>query len=64
MFLDRWARTRPGAVVRIVTGRGNHSEGAPVLYPMVAQLLGGRLAHYVRTSRPDSSFGAYLVQVK
>ena len=34
--------TSRGAVVRIITGRGNRSEGAAVLRPLVAQLLDGR----------------------
>ena len=35
MFLERLARMRPGIVVRVITGRGNRSEGAPVLQPLV-----------------------------
>ncbi len=62
-FLDRCARTRPGAVVRIITGRGNRSEGTAVLRPLVAKLLGGRLDKYIERHRVDSGGGAYLVQM-
>ena len=32
-FLVGWSRRRPGAVVRVITGKGNRSQGGPVLKP-------------------------------
>jgi DNA-nicking Smr family endonuclease len=62
-FLGRWATTKPGSVVRVITGRGNRSGGEAVLKPLVDQLLRGRLAKYVAQHRIDPGGGAYLVQV-
>jgi hypothetical protein len=47
MFLLRCSRTRPGAVVRVITGRGNRSAGPAVLQPLVGRLLRGPLSRYV-----------------
>ena len=38
-FLDLWARQSPGAVLRIITGKGNRSAGAPVLRSKVGDLM-------------------------
>ena len=62
-FLTRLRVTSPGAVVRVITGRGNRSEGAAVLRPLVARLLEGRLKKHVERYRLDSGSGAYLVQL-
>jgi DNA-nicking Smr family endonuclease len=61
-FIDRCVKTRPGAVVRIVTGKGNRSEGKAVLFPLVRRLLGeNRVPGVVRhTAEPGN--GAFLVQ--
>ena len=63
-FLHRLAQTRPGAVVRIITGRGNRSESGPVLKPLVRELLEGSLARHVERYTVETGGGAYLVQVK
>lgn len=63
-FLVRWHRTRSGVVVRVITGRGNRSEGGPVLRGVVRQLLVGRLAGYVEEFTVDEGAGAYLVRVR
>ena len=63
-FISRWSQTRSGAVVRVITGRGNRSGGAPVLQPVVARLLAGRLAQYVNRHTVDRGGGAFLVQVR
>ena len=62
-FLMRVAVTSPGEVVRVITGRGNRSEGAAVLRPLVAQLLDGRLKRFVARYRLDSGSGAYVLQI-
>lgn len=62
-FLDRLSRTRPGSVVRVITGKGNRSGEGPVLRPLVARLLAGPLARYVARHTMDSAGGAFLIQV-
>jgi DNA-nicking Smr family endonuclease len=63
-FLLGWSRQRPGAVVRVITGRGNRSAGGPVLQPRVRELLTGRLAHLVEDYALESGAGAYRVRVR
>jgi DNA-nicking Smr family endonuclease len=62
-LLARWAH-RPGIVVRVITGRGNRSDGSAVLKPLVGRLLAGRLADRVEKFTLDPSGGAYLIQVR
>src|SRR3989442_653745 len=62
-FVARWAQTKPGAVVRVITGRGNRSDQGPVLKPLMRELLEGRLAPYVERYTVEQGGGAYLVQV-
>ena len=57
----RCSRTRPGDVVRIITGRGNRSAGPAVLQPLVGRLLRGPLSRYVADERADVGGGAFLV---
>ena len=38
-FLERHARTSKGKVLHIITGKGGHSDGPPVLPGLVARLL-------------------------
>jgi DNA-nicking Smr family endonuclease len=64
MFVERWARAQPGAVLRIVTGKGAGSRGAPVLRPRVLELLQRDLASRIDDWAVDSGGGAYLVRVK
>lgn len=64
MFFDRVARTSPGEVVRVVTGRGAGSPGKPVLQGVVRDALNGWLAHRVAEWAVDVGSGAYLVRVK
>ncbi len=63
-FLDAWSRRDPGAVVRIVTGKGARSAGAPVLRERVLELLTHTLADRVDDWAVDSGGGAYLVRVR
>lgn len=63
MFLDRVATTAPGAVVRIVTGRGRRSAGKPVLPGLVRDALNGWLSHRVDEWAVDVGSGAYLVRL-
>jgi len=63
-FLVGWSRRRPGAVVRVITGKGNRSQGGPVLKPRVRELLVGRLAPIVEDYAVESGGGAYLVRLR
>ena len=58
------ARTGPGRVVRIVTGKGNRSAEGPVLMPLVRRMLETTLATYVAEFTVDRDGGSYLVRVK
>lgn len=62
-LLARWA-SRPGAVVRVITGRGNRSDGSAVLKPLVGKLLSGRLAPRVQKYTLEPNGGSYLIQVR
>jgi DNA-nicking Smr family endonuclease len=63
-FLRGWSLHRPGAVVRVITGRGNRSAGGPVLQPRVRALLAGRLAHLVEDYALEPGAGAYRIRVR
>ena len=63
-FLVGWSRRRSGAVVRVITGRGNRSPGGPVLRPLVRALLVGRLAPVVEDYVVETGGGAYLIRVR
>jgi DNA-nicking Smr family endonuclease len=64
MFLDRVAASDPDGVVRVITGRGAGSQGAPVLQPLVRAALTGWLQHRVAEWAVDMGGGAYLVRVR
>lgn len=64
MFFDRVARTSPGEVVRVITGRGVRSAGPPVLQGVVREALTGWLGDRVAEWAVDVGSGAYLVRVK
>ena len=64
MFMDRVARTSPGEVVRVITGRGAGSGGPPVLQGVVRDALNGWLADRVAEWAVDVGSGAYLVRVR
>ena len=63
MLLDSWERRGGAPVLRIVTGRGNRSEGGAVLLHAVGDQLrselGGRLADMTR----DAGGGGWLVRM-
>jgi DNA-nicking Smr family endonuclease len=63
-FLLGWSSRRSGAVVRVITGRGNRSPGGPVLRPLVRELLAGRLAPVVEDWVVETGGGAYLIRVR
>lgn len=63
-LLRGWNARRAGAVVRVITGRGNRSPGGAVLQPLVRRLLAGRLAPWVEDFVLERGAGAYLVRVR
>jgi DNA-nicking Smr family endonuclease len=63
-FLTGWSRRRPGAVVRVITGKGTRSASGPVLKPLVGDLLRGRLAALVDDYVAEASGGSYLIRVR
>ncbi|MBI4503684.1 MAG: Smr/MutS family protein [Gemmatimonadetes bacterium] len=64
LFIGRCAMTRSGAVVRIITGRGNRSDGGAVLKPLVNKLLTERLSEQVQRHVLEPGGGAYLVRLR
>ena len=60
-FLERWGKESPGAVVRIITGKGNRSPTGAVLLPMVRDLLDGACAHRIQEWTTEMSGGSVLV---
>jgi len=46
-FLERHARTSQGKVVHIITGKGTHSDGPPVLPGLVDRLVREEFSHDV-----------------
>ena len=61
-LLTTWTRRQPGAVLRIVTGKGNNSPQAPVLLKAVEDVLRGdpRVADMAL----DAGGGGWLVRVQ
>ena len=64
IFLAGSSERHPGAVVRVITGRGNRSRGGPVLLPRVRELLVGRLAPYVADFVVETGGGSYRIRVR
>ena len=62
-FLKGWSQRRPGAVLSVITGRGNRSPEGPVLQPLVRELLKGPLAPLVAEYAAEPGGGAYRVRV-
>ena len=63
-FLETQQRRGPGAVVRIITGKGRNSADGPVLLPRVRTLLKGALARYVADWRLADDGGSFVVKVR
>lgn len=61
-LLTTWTRRQPGAVLRIVTGKGNRSAQGPVLLRTVEELLRGDSR--VADMTLDAGGGGWLVRVR
>lgn len=62
-FLTEWAQRQPGAVLRIITGKGNRSMDGPVLLEAVGDLLRGQLGQQVTDMIRDSGGGGWVVRL-
>jgi DNA-nicking Smr family endonuclease len=62
--VESLARSRPGALLHVITGRGRGSTGGPVLQRTIGTLLrSGRLGG-VETVATDLDGGGYMVRLK
>ena len=62
--LETWVRRQPGAVLRIITGRGNRSPDGPILRGAMEELLRNEVGERVADLALDSGGGGWLVRVK
>jgi len=63
-FLAATARTRPGALVHVITGKGRGSAEGPKLRPMVSALLKGECAALIRDWARDTDEGGFRVRLR
>ena len=63
-LLTTWSARQPGAVLRIITGKGNRSGGAPVLLGTVEELLRDEMGNRVSDMVLDAGGGGWLVRVE
>ena len=63
-FIDRWEHLRPGAVLEVVTGRGNRSPGAPVLQPTIQRALDKEFADRIERWVHQPGGGAFLIRLR
>ncbi len=55
---------RSGQVVHVITGRGNHSAGKPVLLPLVGGIIRRELGRRIAEYSKDENEGGYLVRLR
>lgn len=64
-FLHEWSQRAPGAVVRIITGRGNNSQDGPVLLDATRLLLQReQKAGLVQEWTRDAGGGGWLARLR
>ncbi|MEJ2540496.1 MAG: Smr/MutS family protein [Gemmatimonadota bacterium] len=63
-FLRTWSVREPGAVVRIITGRGARSDGRAALQDAIRTALSGWARDWVVDWSVDRGAGAYLVRLR
>lgn len=63
-YLQQVRRRSPGALVHVITGKGNNSPGAPVLKQLVRSLLRAGLGDQVAAWDLDHDEGGYLIRLK
>jgi DNA-nicking Smr family endonuclease len=62
-LLTNWSRQQPGAILRIITGKGNRSQDGPVLLGVVREVLQDELGGRVQEMVLDSNGGGWVVRV-
>lgn len=63
-FVMGWAEREPGVILRIVTGKGTHSDGEPVIRSRFLALLAGDLAPWIDDWASEVGGGSYLIRVR
>jgi DNA-nicking Smr family endonuclease len=63
-FLRTWSVREPGAVVRIITGRGSGSQGRPVVQDAIRAALSGWAGAWVVDWSVDHGGGAFLARLR
>lgn len=63
-FVETAARKWPGGVVQIITGKGLHTTGRPVLGGVVEEALRNELRYFVADFALDPLGGSVRVQLK
>ena len=63
-FLERHIQTSPGRVVHIITGKGTHSDGPPVLPSLVNRILSEDFANDIVEKAAMVGGGAIAVRIK
>jgi len=63
-FIGAKARTAPGSLLHIITGRGKGSPDGARLRPMVAGLLRGGCAHFIKEWDRDTDDGGFRVRLR
>lgn len=62
--IETLARTHRGALVHIVTGKGQNSSAGPVLRPGIERLLQGPLKVYISRFESDLDQGGFLLRLR
>ena len=62
-FLAGWVDRKPGAVLRIITGKGTHSIDGPVLLEAVGDMLRQRIGGQITDMVRDSGGGGWVVRL-
>jgi len=63
-FRDTWQRQPSATVLRLITGKGTHSEGDAVLLGAVGDRLREELGDRIADVTLDSGGGGWLVRLK
>ena len=63
-FLAAKARSDPGCLIHVITGKGKGSADGARLRPMVAGLLKGECAHFVKEWDRDVDDGGFRVRLR
>lgn len=64
MFIGQARKRSRTALLHVITGKGYHSAGSPVLRPLVLTLIRGELASRILVWGFDDNEGGYLIRLK